>query len=45
MHYTISEDVCGDSDSVTSARLAALGARSRETPFSHASLALLEKRG
>ena len=45
MHYTISEDRSGDNDSVASARLAALGARSRQPQFSNASLALLGSRG
>ena len=45
VHYTISEDRCGDQDAVTSDRLAALASRDDGPRFKHASLALLGKRG
>ena len=44
IHYTISEDRCGDQDAVTSNRLAALGSKNDGPRFKHASLALLGKR-
>ena len=41
IHYTISEDRSGDQNSLTSARLAALGSKDQGHGLKNASLALL----